>query len=498
MMMNFNIVIIFFLYCVILVNSQGKLTDVVQTKYGPVRGEIYETVQTGVEYSSFRGIPYAKPPVGKLRFQPPQVPNAWTEVLDTMDDPSPCPQLDGTDVIGDEDCLYLNVYSPELKLSSPKELRAVMVWIYGGAFVSGSVNTSSYRPDFLIEKDVVVVSMNYRLGALGFLTLGNEMISGNAGLKDQTLALKWVNENIKEFGGDPNKITIFGESAGSISVELHHLSSLSYGLFRASIAMSGSPINPWAMHSFAEASNISIQRIQTHILSTFDANSTEDVSKLYEVSVDELVLLDDLSTFSTEDFTFAFAPTVEVAGAQNQPFITDEPFLIYQSGNFYHVPHILGYMNNEAISWRKVSSDPNIGNNRTALDRITFDEFRVGINLTRQLMIDSSSEPVFYYRNVFEYPEILHKINGIALNGSGHGDDVGYVFYVQGANQTLNPNDEVSIFRNKFVTLWTNFAKYLDPSAVFEDGTEIQWPPTDNAGRLLKINSTFEILAHDD
>lgn len=128
-----------------------------------------------------------------------------------------------------------------------------MVWIHYGAFISGSIDSKFYGPDFLIEKDVVVVAMNYRLGALGFLSLNHANCTGNAGLKDQLLALKWVQKNIKNFGGDPRKVTIFGESSGAVSVQLHKLSGASKGLFRASIAMSGSPLNSWGFSSSREA-----------------------------------------------------------------------------------------------------------------------------------------------------------------------------------------------------------------------------------------------------
>lgn len=113
--------------------------------------------------------------------------------------------------------------------SNDTQLRPVMVWIYGGGFSSGSNSPDTYGSDFLIEEDVVVVAMNYRLGALGFLSLNHTNATGNAGLKDQNLALKWVQKNIKNFGGDPKKVTIFGQSAGSASTLYHVLSDQSKG-----------------------------------------------------------------------------------------------------------------------------------------------------------------------------------------------------------------------------------------------------------------------------
>lgn len=118
-----------------------------------------------------------------------------------------------------------------------------MVWIHGGGFISDSGRDDFYGPDFFIEEDVILVTMNYRLGALGFMTLGTKEHSGNNGLKDQALALQWVQDNIHNFGGDNRKVTIFGESAGGISVHLHTLSPVSSKLFNRAIIQSGSSFN---------------------------------------------------------------------------------------------------------------------------------------------------------------------------------------------------------------------------------------------------------------
>lgn len=124
-----------------------------------------------------------------------------------------------------------------------------MVWIHGGGFVNGSSSTIFYGPDFLVEKDVILVSINYRLGIFGFLSLNDPKVGipGNAGLKDQTMALKWIKANIEHFGGDPKNITIAGESAGGASIHYHLISELSKGLFQKAIVQSGVALNPWAM-----------------------------------------------------------------------------------------------------------------------------------------------------------------------------------------------------------------------------------------------------------
>ena len=129
------------------------------------------------------------------------------------------------EVMGDEDCLNLNVYTPKVD----KKKRAVMVYIHGGAFITGGGSSNTFGPGYIIENDVVVVAMNYRLGALGFMATDDKAITGNMGIKDQIMALKWVKNNIAAFGGDPNKVTIFGDDAGAASVSIHLMSSESDG-----------------------------------------------------------------------------------------------------------------------------------------------------------------------------------------------------------------------------------------------------------------------------
>ncbi|KAG7153841.1 Venom carboxylesterase-6-like 8, partial [Homarus americanus] len=185
---------------------------------------------------AYQGIPFAKPPVGDLRFKDPVPSEPWEGVRDGTKLPEPCLQVSffmftsGVRVppeklLGVEDCLYLNVYTPVD--NGPKADLPVMVWIHGGAYFSGS--TKEYLPLVILDHDVVLVVIQYRLGVLGFLSTEDSVIPGNFGLKDQTLALKWVQRNINNFGGDKTKVTIFGESAGGASVHFHMLSPKSKG-----------------------------------------------------------------------------------------------------------------------------------------------------------------------------------------------------------------------------------------------------------------------------
>lgn len=220
------------------------------TSEGKVRGEILDTMH------AYRGIPYAAPPEGDLRFRPPEPAIERPGVSDADAYGSPCPQEGG--VFGEdsvaEDCLFLNVFTPKNDNSSPYP---VMVWIHGGAFITGSGGDPGYDAARLVEEDVVVVTLNYRLGALGFLAhetltdeheqlTGEQGESGNYGLWDQRMALAWIRDNIESFGGDPGNVTLFGESAGGHSVLSHLVSPESEGLFHRAIIQSGS-YNPGQM-----------------------------------------------------------------------------------------------------------------------------------------------------------------------------------------------------------------------------------------------------------
>jgi para-nitrobenzyl esterase len=233
-------------FCVLLATGCGRgggeppktgVPDpaVAQTATGAVRGVV------APDHRMFAGIPYAAPPVGPLRWQPPGPAAAWQGVRDATRLGPRCLQ----DPVGDlergrqtdEDCLTLNVWTPPMN----DQHRPVMVWIHGGSFINGSGGI--YDARWLASRgDIIVVTVNYRLGALGFLAhpaLGPPGAVGNYGLADQQAALRWVRDNIAEFGGDPEKVTIAGESAGAISVCDHLVAPDSAGLFRAAIIQSG-------------------------------------------------------------------------------------------------------------------------------------------------------------------------------------------------------------------------------------------------------------------
>jgi para-nitrobenzyl esterase len=216
---------------------------VTSTPYGRVRGHRHPS---GI---AFHGIPFAAPPVGERRFRPPVPPQSWTGVRECAEDGPACPQPPASTnravqkmvtlpVPEDEDCLYLNVWTP----SCDNERRPVMVWIHGGAFRTGSGSTWPQQTGSFSRDGVVLVTVNYRLHAFGHLYLDglfeDAEDTGNVGLLDQVAALQWVRDNIAEFGGDPDNVTVFGESAGGLYVSLLMASPSADGLFRRGIVMS--------------------------------------------------------------------------------------------------------------------------------------------------------------------------------------------------------------------------------------------------------------------
>ncbi|KAK2582035.1 hypothetical protein KPH14_002740 [Odynerus spinipes] len=494
-----------------------KFAPVIETTKGPVRGSVLKTVKQSQEYFSYRNIRYAKPPVGYLRFKPPVEVDPWTEVLNATEDGPVCPQLKDDDVIGDEDCLNLNVYTPKIPdENGSDELKPVMFWIYGGAFSSGYNKKSTYSPDYLIEEGVVFVSVNYRLGPLGFLALGHPNATGNAALKDQNLAMQWVQDNIAKFGGDPKMVTIFGQSAGAASVDLHVLSKKSRGLFHRAIAMSGSSITVWGFHKPQEARKRGFQ------LAEILGCKTDDVESLlqfyYKADVKSLIT----ATTNITLVDLPFKPTSEDSSLGSDLFLTECPIKIYKSGRFSQVPYMLGYMKDEALVATKTAKDfrdhfiytlehmSNLGIGRISLDTLNpimnmnnnmvdvspFTDilFIAPIDYTQKLLLKSKS-PVYYYRYSYDYDKSLHKIvSDVHINGSAHGDEIPMIFYSDSFQIDPNSNDTRELVQRRVTRLWTNFAKYGNPTP---EGTKdellnVVWPDSKPNGEMLEISDKLE------
>eukprot|EP01031_Cornospumella_fuschlensis_P050976 gene50976-62341_t len=214
---------VFLLWSLFIISVQEQVF--VETRLGRIEGWSDGSVQ------SFLGIPYAEAPLGTLRFQPPQPKRSWYPTTHIAREFAPeCLQSElfaAADALRqrDENCLYVNIWSPASRPcehqhsnESSQSLRPVMIWIYGGAFIHGGSSKPEYHGQKLAEKGIVVVTFNYRVGALGFLVSLSEGLFGNYGLADQKLLFQWVQENIQAFGGDPERVTLFGESAGAMSI----------------------------------------------------------------------------------------------------------------------------------------------------------------------------------------------------------------------------------------------------------------------------------------
>jgi para-nitrobenzyl esterase len=287
-------------------------TTVVETQFGKVEG-----VQKG-SVKIWKGIPFAQAPLGSLRFRPPQQHKPWSGVRDASQFGPIAPQVPmqmeamfgSAQVISGEDCLYLNIWSP----GADNALRPVMVWIHGGAFVTGSGSTPWYEgSSFAINGDVVVVTINYRLGALGFLHLADlgadaSEFTSNCGLLDQVAALEWVRDNIAAFGGDPSNVTVFGESAGAMSIGTLLAMSSSRGLFKRAILQSGAG----NAVSKREAATKAASALMTEL-----GLGTNQITVLKDVPVDQLLAAQN--KVGSRRGLLAFQPAVDGITLERMP-----------------------------------------------------------------------------------------------------------------------------------------------------------------------------------
>lgn len=289
----------------------AALQDPVKTDKGAVSG----APGTNAEVRVYKGIPYAKPPVGDLRWKKPQAADAWTGIKTATEFGASCMQAPYPEnspyysKLGpvSEDCLYLNVWTAA---KAAKDRRPVMVWVHGGAFTRGSGSTPTYDGEALAAKGAVVVTINYRLGIFGFfahpeLTKESDVhSSGTYGLLDMVAALQWVHENIAAFGGDPKRVTIFGESAGSWGVNYLMASPLAKGLFQRVIGESGANFgrNPTLAEAEKEGQRTG-ERIGAPTLAALRAKPAEELQKVtgpFRASVDGWFLPEEVSAIFAE------------------------------------------------------------------------------------------------------------------------------------------------------------------------------------------------------
>ena len=321
------------------------MTTLVETHYGKVQGAQEGAVRV------WRGIPYAQPPIGKLRFRAPQPPASWPDVRSATTFGPVAPQLATglearfsghrkalpTPAMA-EDCLYLNVWAP----SNSEQQYPVMVWIHGGSFVTGSGSTPLYDgARFAAEGQVVIVTINYRLGPLGFLHLGSlgPDFDNNLGLLDQLAALQWVQQNIAAFGGDPTRVTVFGESAGAMSIADLLGMPAARGLFQAAILQSG------AVRLQKPERATQIARLVMAELGVTDA------AGLRQVSVEELLRVSQLVMHKTP----GGLPFQPVFDGQTMP---KQPLEAVAAGDFAGVPMLIGTNRDEGNLFITPSNTP--------------------------------------------------------------------------------------------------------------------------------------------
>ncbi|XP_041769691.1 juvenile hormone esterase-like [Anopheles merus] len=315
---------------------------------GCLRGTVLQN-SVGSSYPAFLGIPFAKPPIGKLRFANPQPNDPWKGKYDASTTKSACIQivtvLPSPRLYGSEDCLYLNVFMPTLKIREAAPL-PVMVYIQGGGFLYGSAQLEQRNPArFMTWRRVIVVTFQYRLGVFGFLSTGDRAAPGNFGMKDQVMALRWVKKNIRAFGGDPNRVTIFGESAGGSSVQFQMISPLSRGLFHRAVSMGGSdffslsgPIdNPLAL----ARTQANVVGIEANELST-----GELIEQLRKVDAYELTRsIERLKLWDIHPIT-QYLPVVEPP-EESEPFLAEDPRAAWRRGAYAIVPWMTGSIPND-------------------------------------------------------------------------------------------------------------------------------------------------------
>ncbi|CAH2094603.1 unnamed protein product [Euphydryas editha] len=520
---------------------------VITTQYGALRGRrVIARTSAQTPYYSFKGIRYAQPPRGPLRFRPPAPLEPWSGIRDALEEGAVCPHrfmLFDT-YKGDEDCLFLNVYTPALpdKLSGYNPKLAVMVWIHGGAFAVGSGNAFLYGPDHLVGAGVVLVTLNYRLGALGFLSLENDEVSGNMGLKDQVMALKWVQDNIESFGGDPERVTIFGESAGAASVHLHMLSRASQGLFHGAIAQSGVALSPWALAQEPRARAFELGRELG-----IDTNSTSELLGYLRATPSELLVKAGARLVGAPGKTadlqstvsLPFLPVVEpdVPGAYltktpsellpgaDVPFLTgynaQEGIILFRRLQRY--PKLLSELDHEfkrVVPPELISSDDelsrriiehirafyfqqrpvDIRNIDSLIDLFTDIMFlRPALQTLRLQAMTNRTSPTYFYRFAFDGALGLFKrMLGINYPGACHGDEMGYLFYFSRFNYRLDDDSPELKVSKKMVQLWTNFAKSGNPTPPidYESAVNFKWLPVNDTSHInyLDITGNFTLL----
>ena len=453
---------------------------------------------------AYKGIPYAAPPVGDLRWRPPQPVSRWKHILFARDFGPHCIQSGGyADMVfhdpgPSEDCLTLNVWAPVPSTAKPAPkhpaLLPVMVWIYGGGFTTGGTSENRQDGQFLAHCGVIVVSMNYRLGVFGFMALPElaaesaNNASGNYGLMDQTAAIAWVRRNIAAFGGDPANITIFGESAGSQSVSAQIASPIAKGLFSKAIGESGAIFDSFSMTLPPRQ-----QAEQTDAAWAERAFGSSRLFYLRTLTADELLE----KAMARSGPTPRFGPDIDGL------FLPDSIANIYAAGLQAHIPVLGGWNSNEsrapanttaasftAQALQEFGADADAflavypattdaealqSANDFAGDR--FIAFSTWAWLEAQ--VRTGGAPV--YRYFFALPSPGDRNHTVA-QGAFHSDEIEYVFGTLDSRPEMALRPEDRALSDLMSQYWTNFAKTGNPNGDSTDPILPRWLPYNAAG----------------
>lgn len=459
-----NRLAVFVVLCLLSsLSAVAQIPTQIQVEGGQIQGF------TDKDLTIFKGIPFAAPPIGALRWKAPQPVVTWQGVKQTTQF-APGPIQGGNPPSGkSEDCLYLNVWSPA---KSTQDKMPVLVWIYGGGFSGGATSENTYNGEHLARKGVIMVSIAYRVGKLGFfahpeLSAENpNHVSGNYGLLDMIAGLKWIQKNIASFGGDPSKVTIFGESAGGIAVSMLCASPLAKGLFRGAISQSGGSFGP-------------SRKTQTY--------PGENMKRLKYAEQDGVEYMKNAGVASIADLRKMDANQLPGGRGMSWPIvdgyvIPDDQHKLYQAGKYNDVAILVGYNSDEGLSFSPPKTPQDYINGvksrygkfadaliqaypagentvpKTARDLARDAAFGWQTWSWARLQAKNGKSKVYYYYfdQHADYPEGSPRYG----YGSPHGQEVAFVF------KTMNPNSAQSDLdvSEYMASYWVNFAKNGDPN----------------------------------
>lgn len=471
---------------------------IVHTQQGDVQGMNDQGIL------AFKGIPFAEPPVGDLRFAPPQKVSAWEGVLACTDYRDWAMQMDGEDVIGSEDCLYLNVWTPE---NAQGKNLPVYVYIHGGAFAMGSPSKDMYDGTRFAQDGVIQVNLSYRLNGLGFFAseeLEKEYgYLGNIGVLDQIAGLQWVQDNIAAFGGDPNNVTIGGESAGSFSVSNLIESPFAKGLFDRAIMESGNLLGQPLGLPTQPGDRESALQVSTDLMGELAAKDIQemralDAAAITKASAFNLDMSDPSPYYQWPVFDGVVLPA--------------DPYEALTSSNVNEVPILAGFNTDEGSMFipegiseqtyteyvERIFGDRSAGvlerypvdADHSATDRARY-LFKMSLMMGSEVFADELSKQghdVYFYEFALTIPE-LEKI-GL---GTMHAIELPFVFDT--IPDTVSLDDDTAAFKEAVHTYWLNFIKTGDPNS---EGLA-PWPKYSNEAKLkLVLDEQMKSASVDD